>query len=350
MKILKLLLRPFSMLYGLGVATRNLLFDKNILRGVRFSVPVISVGNLSVGGTGKTPHIEYLVRLLQQDYKVATMSRGYKRSTKGFLLADTAASPTEIGDEPAQLSRKFPGITVSVCEQRMTGIPRLMGLVPDTEVILLDDAYQHRSVRPGLQILLTSYNQPFYQDHLLPAGRLREQRSGYRRADRIVVTKCPPQLSAADKTRLIAGIRPLPGQSVWFSRLEYGACYNLADHAAFTLPDQASVLLVCGIADPRPLLEHLRPKAAHLELLRYPDHHTFTEKDMDTLRRQVEGLPGREKVVLSTEKDAVRLERFSTLLSSWNILVGVIPITVRFEDEGAFNQGILNYIETAQNE
>lgn len=346
MKITQLLLWPLSLAYGLGLALRNFLFDRNILRGVRFNVPVISVGNLSVGGTGKTPHVEYLIRLLQPHYSVATMSRGYKRETRGFLLADADTGARDIGDEPAQLFQKFPGITVSVCEQRMTGIPRLMGLLPDTEVVLLDDAYQHRSVRPGLQILLTSYARPFYRDHLLPMGTLREPRKGYKRADIIVVSKCPSGLSESDKKNILRAIRPLPRQAVFFSGIRYGSCYDLVDKKDFHLPPGAAILLVCGIADPTPLVDHLRPRAAHLEVLRYPDHYAYGEKDIERILQRFEALPGNAGVVLSTEKDAMRLEGFSGLFRSRQVPVGIVPMEVRFDGEEAFNDLVLKYIES----
>ncbi len=219
----KILLAPISLLYGLGISFRNYCYRRGLLKGISFSVPVISVGNLSVGGAGKTPHIELLIRNLRDHVHIATLSRGYRRKTKGFQLVKPTSNAEEVGDEPLQFARKFPDVLVAVAEERAFAIPQIVGARPATELILLDDAFQHRAVQPGLNILLTQYNLPFTRDYLLPSGRLREWRSAYARADVIIVTKCPPVLDAAAAQRLREEIDPLPHQTLYFTYYDYGA-------------------------------------------------------------------------------------------------------------------------------
>ncbi len=258
LKYLKYLLYPFSLLYGLIMWLRNRLYDTSVLTAVEFDVPVIAVGNLSMGGTGKTPHVEYLIKLLKDLYPVATLSRGYQRSTKGYVLANAQTTANDIGDEPMQFHQKFPDIKVCVGEERMLAIPQLLGEAPDTRVILLDDAFQHRSVKPGLNVLITDYSRRFTKDHVVPFGYLRENRKGYKRADLIIVSKCPPGLSTAAARKIREEIKPLPGQQLYFTCLQYGDMYDLFTREPI-LPDAGTtVLLVCGIARPQPLLEHLK--------------------------------------------------------------------------------------------
>jgi tetraacyldisaccharide 4'-kinase len=248
--LLKPLLYPLSLLYGVIIWIRNKLYDAGIISSIQFSVPVISVGNLSTGGTGKTPHIEYLINLLQYEYKVATMSRGYKRRTQGFYLAGQNTDAGTIGDEPMQFHLKYPEVAVSVCEDRMTGIPRLLGEKAEIEVVLLDDAFQHRSVKPGLNILITDYAKPFYKDFILPFGSLRESRKAYKRADIIIVSKCPDQLDESQKESIRSRIKPLPHQSLFFTGIAYRPMVNFFSGAEFR-PVKPNIILVCGIAKPR---------------------------------------------------------------------------------------------------
>ncbi|RME96755.1 MAG: tetraacyldisaccharide 4'-kinase, partial [Bacteroidetes bacterium] len=223
--LFRILLAPFSLLYGLAVSLRNAFYRAGLLKSMRFSVPVISVGNLSVGGAGKTPHIEYLIRLLREHIQVATLSRGYSRKTRGFLTVERQHNAEQVGDEPLQFKRKFPDIGVYVAEDRAFAIPQIMAAQPDTQLILLDDAFQHRAVLPGLNILLTEYDNLFTRDYLLPAGRLREWRSAYERADVIVVSKCPPDLTQTDARRIRVEINPLPHQKIFFSYYAYQVPY-----------------------------------------------------------------------------------------------------------------------------
>lgn len=251
---------PVSMLYGIGASIRNKLFDWGMLRSRSFPFPLICIGNLTVGGTGKTPHTEYLIRLLKKEFKVAALSRGYKRETKGFVLASSSSTAAEIGDEPFQMARKFPDITVAVDADRCEGINLIQEKCPATEVILLDDAFQHRYVTPGLSVLLTDYNRPIYEDQLLPAGRLRETRNGKKRADMIIVTKCPAGLSDTEQESIKRKLQPHSGQKVLFTTMKYGKLQplfaNAAERSLDSLKKQEEILLLTGIASPDGLAKH----------------------------------------------------------------------------------------------
>lgn len=326
-QLLRYLLLPFTLLYGSIVWLRNRLYDAGFMSSVSFDIPVIAVGNLSVGGTGKTPHIEYLVRLLQYEYKVATMSRGYKRKTRGFLLADAASNAVKIGDEPMQYHLKFPELVVSVAEDRMTGIPSLLMRRPELEVVLLDDAYQHRSVKPGLNILVTDFSRPFYADYILPYGRLREGRAAYKRADIIMVSKCPQQLSTQEAEQMRSLINPFPHQKVFFSTIQYGAAYHFFEQTAANFKAK-NVLLIAGIAHPGPLMTHLEQEAKKVHLLAYPDHHFFTERNFEEIKDTVKNWDN-DCVIVTTEKDATRLYLRPEFLQSISVPIIVLPIEVR---------------------
>ncbi|HET8574095.1 MAG TPA: tetraacyldisaccharide 4'-kinase [Edaphocola sp.] len=350
--LLKPLLYPLSLLYGLIAWIRNRVYDKGIYNAIQFSVPVVSVGNLSAGGTGKTPHIEYLIRLLQYQFKVATMSRGYRRKTSGFILADHTATAETIGDEPMQFFQNFPEAYVTVCADRMSGIPELLHLRPDTEVILLDDAYQHRSVQPGLNILIMDFSKPFYKDYILPFGRLREGRSGYKRADIIIVSKCPPDGLAEGKQQdIIDRIKPLPEQQVFFTTIAYRGFYDFFSGRPVIPPPKGYFVLVSGIARPEPLLDHLRAQAEYVHLLRYPDHHYFTASDLDEIQDTIKGWKVEGKAIVISEKDAVRLALHKEIITKWEVNIYVIPIQVRFLNKaGLFSQTVLDYIQKEQEE
>lgn len=339
------LLYPFSVLYGMVVSLRNKLYDKRIWHSASFSLPVICVGNLSVGGTGKTPMIEYLVALLQRQYKVATLSRGYKRKTKGFSLADEHSTAVDIGDEPMQVHIKFPSISVAVAEERVVGIPQLLHERPETSVILLDDAFQHRAVSAGLNILLTDYSNLFTRDILLPAGDLRDNRSSSKRADIIVVTKCPSTLSRSEKEKISRELNLQPHQSVFFTKVQYGAPYHLFDKNERIPNRNTGLLLVCGIANPAPLKLAMTAIADTYEALVFSDHHIFSMADLAEMKKQFDKIPGVDKMIITTEKDAVRLQKFQGEISQ--LPVYVLPMHHRFLfDEGViFDQRILNFVD-----
>ncbi len=315
------------------------------MSSVEFDIPVIAVGNLSVGGTGKTPHVEYLIRLLQYHYRVATMSRGYKRRTQGFVLADAATNAYHIGDEPMQYHLKFPELAVSVAEERMTGIPYLLQRRPEVEVVLLDDAYQHRSVKAGMNILITDFSRLFYKDFILPYGSLREGRGAYKRADIIVVSKCPADINEIKASEIRGKINPLPHQSVFFSTIQYANPYNFFTNEQVTIV-QKHVVIISGIARPEPLLNYVTQQAQSVHLLSYPDHHFFTARDLEEIRATIQNAAA-GAVLLTTEKDATRLHLHLDVIKSWNVPLFVLPIEVAIllNQQEHFDRLVNNFIE-----
>jgi tetraacyldisaccharide 4'-kinase len=343
--LLKPLLYPVALLYGLIIWVRNKLYDTRWLSSIRFDLPVISVGNLSTGGTGKTPHIEYLVRLLEYEYQVATMSRGYKRKTTGFYLANNNTHAAEIGDEPMQFHRKFPELFVSVCEDRVTGIPRLLAERPGIEVVLLDDAFQHRSVQPGLNILIVDFSKPFYKDYILPFGSLRESRKAYKRADIIIVSKSPDGLTAAMQQEMITRISPFEHQSVFFSKIGYGLMTDFFTGEVIPFSSKPNIIMVSGIAKPEPMLQYLKRIANDVHLLRYPDHHFFSDANLEEMRQTYLNWDIQQKIIVTTEKDAARLDMHRATLQQWNIIIAVLPIRIEFLHKKAdFDALISSYI------
>ncbi|WP_018613538.1 tetraacyldisaccharide 4'-kinase [Segetibacter koreensis] len=331
-KSLRILLFPFSLLYGLIIKIRNYLFDKNIIKSASFNLPIIAVGNLSVGGTGKSPMVEYLLALLKNKYKVATLSRGYKRKTKGYALANAETTALEIGDEPMQFHRKFPDVAVAVGEERIVAIPQLLQDCPETEVIILDDAFQHRSIRPGFNILLTQYGDLFTRDFFLPTGDLRDEPSSYKRADVVIVTKCPGNLSQEERDEIKKEIKPFPHQKIFFTTIHYGLPYHIVtgSEKAITLNDE--VLLVCGIANPAPLKNYLSQTAKTYNQLSFSDHHIFTIDDIKEIQKKFNDLAVDQKMIITTEKDAVRLMKFNGELI--NMPVFVLPVQHKFLFDG----------------
>lgn len=335
------------MLYGLGVSFRNLMYRIGALKSVEFDVPVISVGNMSVGGTGKTPHIEYLIRWLDTYINIGVLSRGYGRKTIGFREVQVSDQAEATGDEPLQFKRKFPDTAVTVSESRALGIPQMLRLYPHTQCVLLDDAYQHRAVRPGLNILLTEYARPFYKDWLLPSGRLREWRSGYQRADMIIVTKCPVDMTAEQRTAMIQKINPYPRQKVFFSFYEYGTPWSLTlPTVAAPLTPGTDVLLLSAIANTDYLMSYLKRNVRSIHTVEHEDHHFFDEADMLDLKRRFRELPAGQRVVVTTEKDATRLDAWRDFLIKNDIQVVVLPVEVRFfgTDEAAFQTEVKHFL------
>ena len=340
----RFLMLPLSLLYGAIISIRNFLFNKKIIRSATFNFPLICIGNLAVGGTGKSPMVEYLVQLLKADYKVATLSRGYKRKTKGYALANEATTALEIGDEPMQFHTKFPDVAVAVGEERIVAIPQLLHDKPNTEVIILDDAFQHRYVQAGLNILLSDCNNLFYKDWFLPSGDLRDQRKSYKRAQVIIITKCPPTLPIAEKEKITKEVNLLPGQQIFFTALQYSNPYHILSSETIALTKEASVLLVCGIAKPKPLQSFLAEGTLHYEELLYNDHHIFTIDDLKNIRSRFDELKGDQKIIITTEKDAVRLHKFDEELK--NLPLYVLPVKPHFlfGEEENFNQAIQKFI------
>ena len=345
LKSFRYLLLPISWMYGAIIWLRNKLYDKNILKSSDFNFPVICVGNLAAGGTGKTPMTEYLIRLLKNDFKTATLSRGYKRKTEGFAIADKDSTALEIGDEPMQFHQKFPEVAVAVGEERIVAIPQLLHQRPETEVIILDDAFQHRQVRAGLNIILTDASNLYTRDFILPAGDLRDVRSSSKRADIIIVTKCKANLSESEKKSITAEIDPTSNQTVYFTTIVYGKPYHLFTKEEMDIKHDYGILLVCGIANPRPLKEHLTKHADTYEMLRYADHHIFHSNDLKDIKQQFEKISSDKKLVLTTEKDAVRLEKFVNELGDFPIYVIPIEHQFLFSEATKFNTAVTGFIK-----
>ncbi|MEG1617910.1 MAG: tetraacyldisaccharide 4'-kinase [Bacteroidales bacterium] len=361
-------LTPLSVIYGAGGYFRNKLFDFGILKSEVFDIPVICVGNIAVGGTGKTPHIEFLIRLLQPHYKVAVLSRGYKRKSKGFQLSNPDSTPAQLGDEPYQIFSKFPGIIVAADADRRNGIRQLMALTSKPEVILLDDAYQHRYVKAGLNILLTDYHRKIYEDKILPAGRLRESMSGIKRADLAIVTKCPNNLKPDDTDEIERKMGLKESQPLFFSGLHYGELRpvfpsisadernNLPshlknderEHMEFT--KETEVLMVTGIAQPKLLQTYLKEQYTLKEQLIFPDHHNFTKNDIQQIDAKFSNLKNKQKCIIVTEKDAVRLQHNPYLTPSLKKNMYFLPLEVVIlqNQTKRFNQIILDYVAKNQ--
>lgn len=346
-------LRPLSWLYGLGVGFRNLLFEAGILKSHSYATPVISVGNITVGGTGKTPHVEYLIRLLKDKTNLAVLSRGYKRKSRGFVLADSNTTMYDIGDEPYQMKQKFPDITVAVDKKRTRGISRLINgeAGKSIDVILLDDAFQHRYVTPGINILLVDYHRLIIYDELLPSGRLREPMSSKNRADIVIVTKCPTNMKPMEFRVLTKAMALYPYQQLYFSTHEYGELepLNKSDHpeksASLESLSDKHVLLLTGIASPEQMRLDIETYAKSIEPLPFADHHHFKEKDILLINETFSKLPS-PKCVITTEKDAVRLRTVEGLSDEVLQHLYVLPIRIKLmlDQEESFNKHIIDYV------
>jgi tetraacyldisaccharide 4'-kinase len=346
--LVRILLLPVSFLYGLGISTRNLFYKMGLLRSVRFDLPVISVGNIAVGGTGKSPHIEYLIRWLHQYIDVGVLSRGYGRKTVGFREVQPFDNANDTGDEPLQFKRKFPEVPVTVSESRALGVPQLVKDYPGTQCVLLDDAFQHLAVTPGLNILLTEYARPFTKDWLLPSGRLREWRSAYQRADIIIVTKCPVGLTPQQRQKMLDQIDPYPRQKVFFSYYDYTTTYDLLrPDMRLPLSPDTDVLLVSAIANTDYLLSYLGKNVRSVHTVEFEDHHYFDLADLSDIKRRFDAIPSVNKVIVTTEKDATRLGMHSSFLWENQMPVRVLPIEVKFDggDEPLFQEEVRSFLE-----
>ena len=341
-------LKPLSWLYGCIIGFRNFLFDVGVLKSRAFDIPVISVGNITVGGTGKTPHVEYLIRLLKDRFNVAVLSRGYKRRTKGYIVADANTIMTDIGDEPFQMKQKFPKVTVAVDAKRVHGIKKLMDSDKKIDVILLDDAFQHRYVKPGINILLVDYHRLIIYDKLLPAGRLREPLSGKNRADIVIITKCPDALRPMEFRVVTKAMDLFPYQDLFFTKLAYDDLkhmYNGSTRELNSIGSDEHVLLLTGIASPRQLREDLKPYVKNLTPLRFPDHHEFNDDDIQLINETFANMPS-PKIVITTEKDAVRINDTKGLSKEIKDNIYSLPVKIKFllEQEEVFNEKIISYV------
>jgi len=334
MILLRKLLFPFAILYGFVTTIRNYLYDKGILKSYSFDIPVIAVGNLSVGGTGKTPQIEYLIRLLVPQYKIAILSRGYKRKSEGFILADANVNAEILGDEPFQYFQKFPQIQVAVDANRRNGITQLLAQNDTPEVILLDDAFQHRKVKAGFYILLTAYDDLFCDDFMLPTGNLRESRNGAKRANVIIVTKCPPNISklAQDNIKKKIGLN-LP---IFFSFVDYDdKVYSQSTSLNISEVKSQPKLLLAGIAKPKPFFEELQ--CENDTIMVFPDHHHFSPNDISNIKNKAGN-----KIIVTTEKDFVRLQAADLATPLY-----YLPIKSKLLNKSSvFDKTILDYVGT----
>lgn len=338
------ILRPLGWLYGAVSGIRNILYDRGIAKSTSFNIPIISIGNITVGGTGKTPHTEYTATILKDSYRTAVLSRGYGRHTKGFIMSDSHSDSGLIGDEPLQIKQRFPDLDVAVCEDRVTGIRRIIDMC-SPDVILLDDAFQHRKVTPSLNILLVNWHRNILDDAMLPAGRLRESAASRRRAHIIIVTKCPEDMSRESADALAAALRIRPSQQVYFTTLEYGTPYLMTDreHAA-ALPS-GPVLAVTGIASPRLMEDELKRQGLEVTMLTFPDHYRYCKEDIRLIMEQLESM-GPDAFVVTTAKDAARLTDME-IDADLAAKIYVLPVGVRFmRDKDAFDRAVTVHVES----
>ena len=336
-KRFSIFLAPLALLYGIGITLRHLLYRLHVLRSHEVSVPTVCVGNLAVGGTGKTPHVEWLIEHLGKQYKVAVLSRGYKRRSHGFQLADADSTAMQLGDECMQLHSKFPDVPMAVCANRVEGIRRLCRLHPDIDVVLLDDAYQHLRLRCGFYILLTTADNLYVDDHLLPWGRLRDLRSQSLKANAVIVTQCPPTMTAIDR-RILINHLPLPAyQSLFMSQ----TVYVPFDESIRQLPTNSRVLLLAGIARPHYLQAYLSERFSRLTSLLYPDHHAYTKRDL----KKIEEAARPAAVVFTTEKDYARLQSLP-LSEQLRGKLYPVRISVQLSDESLLLEQLNHYIKT----
>ncbi len=337
-KILRILLTPLSWIYGMITTVRNWMFDNKLLPQESYKIPIVSVGNISVGGTGKTPHTEYIAEMLASSYNTAILSRGYKRKTKGFLIANAQSTPDSVGDEPLQMYHKLGNrVKVAVCESRREGIRELMKAYPNLELILLDDGFQHRYVKPKVSIVLMDYHRPIYEDKLLPLGRLRESAHQINRADMVIVTKCPGGLTPIDYRLVAKKLDLMPFQNLYFSHYNYGGLMPvfpedspyMANLGSLTSHD--SVLLLTGIANPRYFVRYFRKFACKLKVFHFPDHHNFDRRDLMEIEERFNAMKGERKIIVTTEKDAIRLQYNPYYPNELKKITYYLPIGVSME-------------------
>ena len=355
--LLSFILFPVSLIYGVVVFIRNKFYDYNIFSSHSFNIPVIAIGNITVGGTGKTPHVEYLAGLLKKEFGPAILSRGYKRKSRGFQWAEVNSTVDQIGDEPLQIKNKFPDLAVAVDRKRVKGINKLIDSLEDLDVVLLDDAYQHRKVQANLSILLIDYNRPINKDFLLPLGNLREQVFEKKRANIIIVTKAPPELQPIQRRVMLNHLKPYPYQKVFFTTLDYAApepvfkskrdAQEHKQEDTFQFDEHTNILLVTAIADPRPLKKYLEENVSKkIYSIKFADHRKFSSLDMEKIHKRYVKLEGKNKVVITTEKDAVRLRESMHINSDMKHAFYYIPIKVRFLNNRTddFNKQIVEYV------
>lgn len=351
-QIVTALLMPFSLLYGIGVFLRNLFFDTGIFSSHEFSFPVISVGNITVGGTGKTPHVEHIVSILKGSFSIAVLSRGYKRRSSGFVIASTASRVKDVGDEPLQIKRKFPEVEVAVDGDRVNGIRKLFNYNSRLNAVILDDAFQHRWVKPGISILLVDYNQPFTEDSLLPAGRLREPVSSIKRAAIVICSKCPPDMQPIERRIIRKELNLFPWQSLYFTTYAYGnPCPVFRETEPFPEREKfrnmkSPVLMITGIAYPVLFEEYLREFSPRIKKIVFPDHHNYRTGDIRHISKEWQSIENNQKIIITTEKDAIRFRNLNNIDFEIRRKMYYIPVSIRFieKDGEEFKKQILHYV------
>jgi tetraacyldisaccharide 4'-kinase len=348
--MIRILLSPFSLLFGIITFVRNKLYDWKMIPSVQYDdIFVISVGNITVGGTGKTPFVEYLIRLLSQNYRVAVLSHGYKRATKGFMFVNANVSPDEAGDESYQIKRKFPDTVVAVDNDKLNGIAQIRKTHPNTQILLLDDAFQYRRIKPNLSVLLADYNRPMYRDCMLPSGRLREWACFSKRADFMIITKTSVAITPDEQQDIKQQYARIFPKEPFFTTIGYGEPLPVfLNNKPLTINDfkRFEVLLVTGIANPKPFEAYARQHAASLQTITFPDHHAFSEKDISRITAKWNAIPSAEKILLTTEKDAVRLQQIK-ILDEITKQTYYVPVGVIFmgDDKKHFEQKLKIIVE-----
>ena len=344
-KFFRWILLPFSLIYQCIIIVRNLLYDYQLLKSKSYRTPTIVIGNLAIGGTGKSPMTEYLLTLLKDQYRIATLSRGYGRKTKGFKFVETTSTAIEVGDEPLQFKNKFPDITVAVCEDRCAGMDVLQH---EHDVVILDDAYQHRKLKPGYSILLFDYQSLFKPLLTLPTGDFRDDIRASKRADIIVITKCPETISETDKMHIEQRIRPYNSCPIFYSHIVYSTPKDLNGFTQDIELQNKEIVLFCGIANPTPLVKYLESKNNRVQLIQFPDHHNYTQADFQHVLDKYHSLSATEKLIITTEKDKQRIDS----ASFESVPFYYIPIQIEFADQQqhTLNHFILNYIQKNVNE
>ncbi len=349
-----LILYPLSLIYGSITSVRNAMYNSGMLKSKSYEFPVICIGNLSVGGTGKTPHVEYLIRLLQDHFGIAVLSRGYKRKTRGFRLVEVSDDVQKVGDEPMQIKKKFPNVTVAVDEKRTRGIDKL-SQKDDLRVVLLDDAFQHRKVNAGLNILLSRYDKPFTKDHILPFGTLREQAYEHRRAHIIIITKCPQKLKPIEKRLIDKELKIYPFQHLFFTSLEYGHLINIFDEYKQIPLDKiddenTGILGVSALAQNRKFKDKLKELSKEVKMISFLDHHYYKKRDIERIEHQFNKTESKEKIIVTTEKDAVKLRNLDCIPEHLKEKFYYLPIHAVFlgdkKEEEEFKHQIIRYVKT----
>lgn len=344
-KLVALFLSPFALLYGMGLSVHQSLYHSGFFKSVKFSIPVINIGNLAIGGTGKSPHIEYIIRLLKEYVDVSVISRGYRRKTSGYLLVDNHHSAADVGDEPLQMKKKFDDVVFAVSESRSLGIPKLLSQHPQLQVVLMDDGFQHLEVRAGLNILLTEYNNPYFNDYLLPSGRLREWKHGARRAQIIIVTKCPHQPNEIEIAEWKKKLQLQAEQQLFFSTIEYSIPYSIfISSEKFNLNPSMHITLVSAVAQSAYLSDYVAERVASVTDLQYADHHFFTDGEIKDIIERHQSNRNYNKIILTTEKDATRLLMHRDKFQAANLSIYAIPIEVKFYEKELFDQSIKKFL------